>query len=78
MSDSGCNKKPSVNGRLIQTTATVTVAQIRSAASTHGRDRLGYIHRLPTEIVGSINTPRTNIGRDAPRQFGEMPSHLLD
>jgi hypothetical protein len=54
MSDPGCNKKPSVttvlvNGLLIQTTATITVAQIRSVASTHGRDRPGYRHRLPTK-----------------------------
>jgi hypothetical protein len=43
----GCNKKTSVNtvlvhGRLIKITSTMMVASIRSAASTLGRDRLGY------------------------------------
>jgi hypothetical protein len=47
MSYSGCSKKTSVNtvlanGRLIEITSTMMVASIRSAASTLGRDRLGY------------------------------------
>jgi hypothetical protein len=41
----GCSKNMNtvlVNGRLIQITATMMVASIRSAASTLGCDRLGY------------------------------------
>jgi hypothetical protein len=43
----GCDKKTSVNtflvdGRLVQITAAMMMASIRSAASTLGRDRLGY------------------------------------
>jgi hypothetical protein len=47
MSYRGCDKKMSVstvlvNGRLVQITAAMMVASIRSAASTLDRDRLGY------------------------------------
>jgi hypothetical protein len=74
----GCNKQTSVNtvlvnGRLIQITAAMMVTSIRSAASTLGRDRLGF---LPKQ-VDPIYTTKTNIGRDAPRQFHEMPRLLL-
>lgn len=46
--------------------------------SIHSRPRSSWLQTSTSyQKVDSINTTKTNIGRDAPRRFDEMPRHLL-